>query len=202
MATDTPHAAARTTRPNPILLVLLGIAVLAFLVMRLGGSAGPEVPASNVRGAAAPAIPGETIDPAMLDVRLERLEEERPGFGRTERNPFRFQQRAALPIASGGARAGAAAVGGPVAPLPPPEGAPPPPITVRFIGFLDRQDGSKVAMFVDCTVGRRTSHAREGEIVDGRYRLVRIGLQSVVVEHLDGRGRTTLPQTGQDCVGK
>ena len=59
-----------------------------------------------------------------------------------------------------------------------------------------------MAVFVDCSVGRRTSYAREGEIVDGRYRLVKVGLTSVVVEHLDGRGRTTLPLTGQECVGK
>ena len=34
---------------------------------------------------------------------------------------------------------------------------------------------------------------------DGRYRLVKIGLESVVIEHLDGRGRTTVAKGGQEC---
>ena len=59
-----------------------------------------------------------------------------------------------------------------------------------------------MAVFVDCSVGRRTAQAQEGGIVDGRYRLVKIGLESVVIEHLDGSGRTTLAQTGQECAGK
>jgi hypothetical protein len=42
--------------------------------------------------------------------------------------------------------------------------------------------------------------AREGGTIDGRYRLVRLQTTSVVVEHLDGRGRTTLAQGGQECV--
>jgi hypothetical protein len=63
---------------------------------------------------------------------------------------------------------------------------------VKFIGVLDRADGSRLAMFSDCSAGRHQSTAREGGTVDGRYRLVKIGRESVIIEHLDGRGRTTL----------
>ena len=38
----------------------------------------------------------------------------------------------------------------------------PPPITVKFIGVLDRADGSRLALFADCSAGRHRSHAREG----------------------------------------
>jgi hypothetical protein len=32
----------------------------------------------------------------------------------------------------------------------------------------------------------------EGQVLDGRYRLVKIGLESVIVSYLDGSGRRTL----------
>lgn len=198
---ETEKPAAASSRPSPVLLVLLGLAVVAFFVHRLGGSAGTDGAASNVRGAPAAVQAEAALDPALLDVRLEALASERPGFGDAERNPFRFQPRVVAPP-PGGSRPPAVIEEGPVAPLPPPQAAGPPPITIRFIGFVDREDGRRMAVFVDCSVGRRTSHAREGEIVDGRYRLVKVGLTSVVVEHLDGRGRTTLPLTGQECVGR
>lgn len=57
----------------------------------------------------------------------------------------------------------------------------------------------KVAAFSDC---RATMRAREGEIIAGQYRLVRIGVESVVMEYVDGQGRTTIRMSGQECVGK
>jgi hypothetical protein len=57
----------------------------------------------------------------------------------------------------------------------------------------------KIASLSDCRV---TMRGREGDTIDGRYRLVRIGVESVVLEYLDGRGRTTVRMSGQDCVGK
>ena len=48
-----------------------------------------------------------------------------------------------------------------------------------------------MAAFSDC---RSTMRGSEGEIIDGRYRLVRIGIESVVMEYPDGRGRTTIGQ--------
>jgi hypothetical protein len=71
---------------------------------------------------------------------------------------------------------------------------------VKFIGVLDRADGSRLALFSDCSAGRHQSYAREGGTVDGRYKLVKIGRESVIIEHLDGRGRTTLAAGGQECV--
>ncbi len=38
--------------------------------------------------------------------------------------------------------------------------------------------------------------------MEGRFRLVRIRVESAVVEYADGQGRTTLPLNGQACVGK
>ena len=38
---------------------------------------------------------------------------------------------------------------------------------------------------------------REGETVLGQYRIVKIGVESVTMEYLDGRGRQQIPMRGQ-----
>ena len=208
MATDTPGSAPGG-RPRPILLVLLGIAVVLFVVMKLGGSAVPAPPPSNPAGggqrptANRPAAGrGEAgaVEPSHLDVHLEALQQERPAATAAERNPFRFRPAAPPPAEPSAEQRAPRAEAAPPAPAGPPPAPPPPPITVKFIGVIDRADGTKMAVFTDCSAGRRQSQAVEGGTVDGRYRLVKIGMQSVIIEHLDGRGRTTLAQGGQECV--
>jgi len=196
MATEGTAPGATSMRPRPILLILLVVLAAVALLMRLGGWTGPlprpaDTPSVTPRGPE-----GATIEPAALDVRLEELASERPVPGDTERNPFRFSPKAAPP-APEGQKPSLREEAGPVGPAPPP---PPPPITVKFIGTLELSEGAVVAIFTDCTVGRRSVPVREGGTILGQYRLVKIGLQSVVVEHIDGRGRTTLPKTGQECV--
>jgi hypothetical protein len=200
--------AAPSKRPNPVLLALLGLTIAVAVVMKLMGSASSGTPASNPSSPArspAQARPdaaggkGGPIDPARLDVHLEVLQAERPSATEAERNPFRFKPAPPPPAPPPVARP-APSPNVPLAPVGPPPPPPPPPITVKFIGLLDLADGSRIAVFTDCSAGRRQSQAREGGTVDGRYRLVKIGRESVVIEHLDGRGRTTLAAGGQDCV--
>jgi hypothetical protein len=76
----------------------------------------------------------------------------------------------------------------PVNPGPPPETAPP-PIPLKFIGVFEAARVGKVAALKD---DRGVYHAREGEIVVGQYRVVRIGVESIVLEYAGGRGG---PQT-------
>jgi hypothetical protein len=199
METEAPAVASGAKRPRPILLILLGVVVAAFLFLQFGGSAGPDGPTSNPTR---PPQGGATasIDPSALDVRLDSLEEERPDPGPAERNPFRFQPKAAPQ------RERPAPSREPVeepAPLPEVAEPGPPAIPLRYLGTIDLPDGRILAVLTDCTgSGRRTENAREGQVVMGQYRLVKIGLDSVVIEYLDGKGRTTLAKTGQDCVWK
>ena len=190
--------------PSPVLLALLGLTIAGAVIFWLMGSAGSGTPASNPSGAQRPApartegTPGKgAVDAAQLDVHLEALEAERPAAAKNERNPFRFKPAPAPPPPPMAERPAQ-----PVSPVPegPPPPPPPPPITVKFIGVLDRADGSRLAMFSDCSAGRHQSYAREGGTIDGHYRLVKIGRESVIIEHLDGRGRTTLAVGGQECV--
>jgi hypothetical protein len=58
--------------------------------------------------------------------------------------------------------------------------APPPPITLKFYGYATpRTDGVKRAFFLD---GEDIFVASEGELVKRRYKVVRIGVNSVVME--------------------
>ena len=197
--------AAETTsklsgRPRSWLLAALAVAVVIAAAPYLSPekSAAPRAEASNrrtpTRGKATP----ETVQPADLDVRLDELKQPRPATQPSERNPFRFYvPPPPPPVASpGGGRGGLTAPPVNPEPIGPP---PPPPIPLKFIGVLDVPNMGKLAVFSDC---RTTMRGREGELIDGRYRLVRIGVESVVMEYADGGGRTTIRMSGQECVGK
>ena len=196
----TEAAAAPAGRPRPWLVVALGVVVAAYVVTWLvsGKSAVPAEPPSKPRVAATAGTQA-----AVPDVRLEALKQSRPGDVGTQRNPFRFYVPSPPPSPPSPAasfKPPPAPTPGPVGPPPDIGPPPPPPITLKYIGFLDDVPGlGKVAAFSDC---RSTMRGREGEIIDGRYRLVRIGIESVVMEYPDGRGRTTIRMSGQECVTK
>ena len=109
-----------------------------------------------------------------------------------ERNPFRFQPKAPPPPPAD-AKPTPTSVTNPGPPPGPPPEPPPPPIPLKFIGIVEKQ-GLKVAALSDC---RSTPlYGAEGATIDGRYRLIRIGVESIVIEHVDGRGRTTVRLDG------
>jgi hypothetical protein len=89
-------------------------------------------------------------------------------------NP-RIPVRAAMPVA-------------PPAPAGPP---PPPPIQLKYYGFSTAKANSrKTAFFLD---GDDILVAGEGETVKKRYKVVRIGVNSVVVEDLQFKNQQPLP---------
>ncbi len=122
-----------------------------------------------------------------IDVRIEALSGERQPPVATGRNPFEFRARPAPPPPS-------TTIGGPVTPPMPTGPPPPPPIALKFIGVVERADGSRVAVLSD---GRSPSYGQQGEILLGQYRIVAIGEESIELEHMDGRGRQTIRLTGQ-----
>jgi hypothetical protein len=196
METETTAASA-STRPRSWLLILLGIAVVAVLVMKLGGSATPTPPPSNPARPATTARGAETqLDPAALDVRLEALTDARPAPRDVGRNPFRFEPKPPPEPVSGRSGTPGANVP-PPGPMLPPAPPPPPPIPLKFMGIIEAPGVGKIASLTDC---RFTYRAREGELIEGRYRLVKIGVESIVIENRDGTGQTTLRMSGQECV--
>jgi hypothetical protein len=172
-------------------LLLVTLAAVAAYTLGRDEPAAPASRASNrQRGSAAngtPALPPEEA----LDVRIETLSGTKPEPDAAERNPFRFRPKPPPP-----APPQAAPDPRPPPPQPPP-GPPPvvvPPIPLKFIGVIESSRAGKIAVLKD---DRGVYHGREGETIEGRYRIVRIGQESIVMEYEDGRGRTTIRLTGQ-----
>jgi len=193
MDTDST-AAPSARRPRTSLLVLLALVLGAAAWVTMKDSTAPVTPTSNPRRPQQQQA-GGALDPEQLDVRLEALKEPAPQPDRTDRNPFRFQPKAPPP-----------APPGPKLPVhtPPVDAAPPPPTTtvlppipLKFIGVTDIPNVGRVAALSDC---RHTVQGTEGQEVDGRYRIIKIGTESLIIEYLDGKGRTTLRMSGQECV--
>lgn len=78
-----------------------------------------------------------------------------------------------------------------VTPAGPPPPAPPPPITLKFYGFsTTRNDGKKTAYFLD---GDEILSASEGQVLKRRYKVVKIGPTSVLMEDTDAKRQQSVP---------
>lgn len=184
------------------LLVGLGAVLGALLVfqvlpMMMGGdqpAAGKT--AASPAAAAAPARPGQkgALGP-VEDVRLAKLEQEWPAPGDTRRNPFTMAPTPPPPSAPSGP---AKPVDDePAAPAPPPGPPPPPPIppiTLKFIGVISSDSIGKIAGLSD---GKFVYRGREGQTIEGRYRIVKIGEESIQIEYVNGTGRQTIRLSGK-----
>jgi hypothetical protein len=172
-----------------VLVLVLVLALAALLVFRPWRSPTAAAGgASSRRVARVASTPGPAPVP---DVRLDALDAERPRPESRERNPFRFKPSAPPPppaVPPGVIRPGVDAA-------PPPSGPPPPPpIGLKFIGIVEALgQAQKIAVLSD---GRNVFHGREGDIIEGRYRILRIGAESLEIAYADGRGRQTIRLTG------
>jgi len=43
---------------------------------------------------------------------------------------------------------------------------------------------------------RGVYYGAEGDVVEGRYRILRVAADAIEVSYVDGRGRTTIPLSG------
>jgi len=132
----------------------------------------------------------------VTDLKLERLQQHRGELGEPARDPFRFQAHRAPPRPAAPApppAASAPVISRPVVPAGPP---PPPPIALRFIGLVDApSQAGRVAILSD---GRgNVVYGKEGDTIEGRYRLLKVGADAVELAYVDGRGRQTVRLAGQ-----
>jgi hypothetical protein len=172
--------------------LIAGAAVLVLaLVLWYQFRPAADAPAgpANTR-AATPAAPAEAVKPVQLDA----LAAERGEPSGTERNPFRFQPKVVPPPPRPVAPPVVTEAPKPIAPPVPSGPPPPPPIPLKFIALVERANGVKLAVLSD---GKVTMFGKDGETIDGRYRIVKIGVESVEVTYLDGRGRQVIRLTGQ-----
>jgi hypothetical protein len=173
------------------LLALVAASVAVGGVELARRSSSPAVSAvapSNIRRTAARA--GERETP-VADVKLELLKTAPAELEPSTRNPFQFTPKAPPPVPRSQAAVPAPVVIAPPVPQGPP---PPPPIALKYIGVLDTAQG-RVAVFRDS--GGDIVNGKEGDIIDGRYRLLKIGVESADLAYLDGQGRQTIRLSGQ-----
>lgn len=132
-------------------------------------------------------------------VNLEQLAKTRGEPAESERNPFRFRPKPspAAPAPEPTIAPPPGTVGsviGPEAPSAPPGPPPPPPIALKFIGIVQKADGTRIAVLSD---GKRPYYGTEGQDIEGQYRILKVGQESVEIAYIDGRGRQTLRLSGQ-----
>jgi len=184
---------ARNTRRQ--LGILAGLLVLLLVVLVYNRASDPVIATTGAPGRPT----GGTRASQAVDVevvRLDALTRVRPELQAGNRNPFRFRPAPAPAATStvgqpkpGGM--GALTPAGPVMPQGPP---PPPPIALKFIGVVEQAPSKlKLAVLSD---GRNVFYGKEGEVIEGRYRIERIGVESIEMVYVDGRGRQTLRLSG------
>lgn len=193
-------AVSRVT-PRALILAALTVTAAVVLAATIWPRGTADTTGSSPQGVrdggvaeADPAVP-----PALG---LEQMEAERTAPG-NRRDLFRFGSAQPAPIAddedapegvSRPAPGGRRATPAPPPPIEQPDLPPAPaPIPLRFVGLVQARDGVKVAALSD---GRYTFYGREGDVIEGRWRIVTIGVESLVIERIDGTGRQTIRYAG------
>jgi hypothetical protein len=186
-------------RKRQFLLASLAV-VLAVVVYRQwpattssSGSASNQRAGGRSSGAATDRSRKEGAAEGTIDVRLESLEAERPKPGPTDRNLFRFREKPPPPPMDRGVTP--PQPDAPLNPEPtgPPQPPPLPPIPLKFIGKVTAGD-RMIAVLSDGS--GPPYHGGEGDLVAGRYRILKIGEESIELAYADGRGRQTIRFTG------
>jgi len=179
-------------RETVIAAGIVAVGLLAVVITAPDG--GRDTVAPSAPRASRPAA--ASADVAVADLKLELLDSPRGDLPEPDRNPFRFQARPAGPSAAraaGPARPAPAAAPPQAAPAGPP---PPPAIPLRFIGLVDApSQAGRLAIVSD---GRgNVFYGKEGDIIEGRYRLLKIGTDALELSSIDGRARQTIRLSGQ-----
>jgi hypothetical protein len=179
----------RPDRRRQLLLAILAVGLGVAIYVLWPRAAGPARASSARRGATQSGAGPETV--SAPDVHLDALEAARTTPGRVERNLFKFKPKPAPPPP---AREPVASVSAPVVPSGPPPPPPLPPIALKFIGVLETASSQKIAILSD---GRGAPlYGKEGDTVLGQYKILRIGVESIEMVYLDGRGRQTIRLSG------
>jgi hypothetical protein len=169
------------------MLALVALGAAALLLQRFNNQAG--TPAASARS--------EALPPPLPRIDLARLSAERPDSGAGERDLFRFgaaprpeDDEDELPI-----------VQVPVAtPAPPPIDTGPrqatslPPLNLKYLGSVENRAGVKGAVLL--TDRREILTGQAGETVANRYRIARIGLESLDLEDVASGQSRRIPLRG------
>jgi hypothetical protein len=181
---------ARLTSRHWMLIGLTALlAAVLFYQFRSGGPApagGPSAARAVPSREAAAKDRAESV-PAL---RLGALKAPRAEPSSAQRNLFREQPKAPPPPPP---RPTPPPPPPPDPNAPPPPPPPPPPITLQLVAIV-QGSGRPLAALTD---GRDVFYGREGELLEGRYRIVKVNVESVDVSYADGRGQRRIALTGR-----
>ena len=173
-------------RRERLLIVVAGAVALAAAFYVWLQAQSPAATAAAGVPAAAPA------GPALPRIGLDRLSQRPAPVSIGRRDIFDFgavaprvfeQPRPAPPPATLAAAP---------TPVPTPAGPPPPPpVNVKYIGSVEAQKGPKVAFFL--TEQKEVLTGQVGDTVMNRFKVVRIGIESVDVQDLGSGQVRRLP---------
>jgi hypothetical protein len=180
--------AAKATRGQVVLLGVLLLAFVAVLYYNLRGTSAPSPAGQNAVAHADPARAATARDRAESapPVRLSELNVERPATVEVGRNLFREKPKAPPP---------APKVAPPPPPdpnAPPPPPPPPPPITLKLIGIV-QGSGKPIAALSD---GKDVFFGREGDVIEGRFKIIKVNVESIDIAYVDGRGQRRIGLSG------
>lgn len=181
------------------MVALLAIGLLVVIYDYFGGSSSASTPAASAPATTTTAVqkkagtlPGadnSNLDPRL---RLDILAASQSKKYETGRNIFRMEEG---PLASAIAPVrpmkGAYTVDAPPTPTPTP---PPPPIPLKFYGFASKSNEPK-RIFLDDE--GEVFIARQGEIVERRYKVIQINNTNVVIEDALNNNRQTVQLTAK-----
>jgi len=177
--------AARATSTQVGLLAVLLVVFAAVVYYNLraagvpAGAGQPPVARTVPSRAAAARDQAESAPP----VRLAQLKTDRQAAVEGGRNLFREKPKPPPP---------APKVAAPDPNAPPPPPPPPPPITLRLIGIV-QGSGKPIAALSD---GKDVFFGSEGDIIEGRYKIIRVNVESIDIAYVDGRGQRRLGLSG------
>jgi len=134
---------------------------------------------SKSADAASTAVPMQ-----VAEVNLDRLQAGTNGLKAARRDPFRYKPKPAPPPPPAPPQ--------PVRPLvpqaPPPPQDPRPEIRLKYLGFAMSPTGVRIATLQDAA-NNAILLGKQGDVIDGKYRLLRVDATEVELSYLDGARR-------------
>jgi hypothetical protein len=174
-----------------LLAILLLVGIYNFVDFGTSSAASPAAPstAAQPKKAGAPELADSTLDPRLrLDI-LAASQNKKYEVG--GRNIFRMEEQK-IATTDVGVRTGGF-VGPPAPPTPTPT-PPPPPIPLKFYGFASKANEPK-KIFLDNE--GEVYVARQGDIVERKYKVVQINNTSVVMEDVLNNNKQTIQLTAR-----
>jgi hypothetical protein len=178
-----------------LLAILLLVGIYNFVDFGTSSAASPA-PATSTQVAQSAKKPGtaqivdNTLDPRLHVPELAASQNVKYEAG--GRNIFKMEELKAIPQMQGSARQ-ITEMGPPMPPTPTPT-PPPPPIPLKFYGFASKPTEPKKVFLDD---EGEVFVARQGDIVERKYKVVQINNTSVIIEDVLYNNRQTIQLTAK-----